>query len=166
MGTRRLEKVAKIRLGRICPSSCCVQKSREEARTANWLLPCLQQGLWLREVSFWMQAICKAEIVGGWENRQGLSEGPESTWFFPSFQPRQEQRMVVPRCPDDSGVEGDEKDAWAVSLGRVGQENSDKRVVPWWAATASRPATQGLTQGAKLGLGHFFRTLRAPWAGS
>lgn len=74
--------------------------------------------------------------------------------------------MVVPRWPDDSGVEGDEKDAWAVSLGRVRQENSDKRVVPWWAATASRPATQGLTQGAKLGLGHLLRALRAPWAGS
>lgn len=71
-GNTRVEKVAKIRLGRICPSSCCVQKSREEARPAKRLLPCLQQGALAEGGNFWMQAICKAEIVGGWENRQGL----------------------------------------------------------------------------------------------
>lgn len=71
-GNTRVEKVAKIRLGRICPSSCCVQKSREEARPAKRLLPCLQQGALAEGGNFCMQAICKAEIVGGWENRQGL----------------------------------------------------------------------------------------------
>lgn len=60
--------------------------------------------------------------------------------------------MVVPRCPADSGVEGDETDAWAVSLGRVRQENSDKRAVPWVGSystkicyTRSNPRSQAGT---------------------